>query len=78
MIESSRTRVSVVVASPVSLDAGWVSTLHTLMSNGALAATTKDPIASIAKGICDTIHALAELRDPLGNKILRRLDRPVA
>ena len=57
MIESSRMRVSVVLASPVSLEADWVSTLHTLISSGALAATTKDPMASIAKGIWRAMHA---------------------
>ena len=55
MIDSSRTTVSEVTASPVSLEAGCVSTLHTLMSSGALAATTKDPMASIAKGTCNTL-----------------------
>lgn len=57
-------RMSVVVASPASLEADWVSTLHTLISSGALAATTKDPMASIARGIWRAVHALSDLQAP--------------
>lgn len=70
MIDSSLTRVSTVVALPVSLEAGCVSTLHILISNGALAATTKDPMASIAKGICNRMHSLSRLWSIADKQIL--------
>ena len=61
MIDSSLTSMSTFVTLPVSLQAGCVLTLHIVISNGALAATTKDPMAYTAKGIYSRMHSLSGL-----------------